>query len=99
MPHDDKNEKLSQDLDQPHPRGTEPATEVGSTPGENFEHADDQPVDERTGRTTSERDDAKPKQSEGQVSEASANPTPPVQDPTTTPGVEDTPQTPPDQSH
>ncbi|WP_170970238.1 hypothetical protein [Nocardioides jishulii] len=34
--------------------------------------------------------------SEGQVSESEANPTPPAADPASTPGVKDTPQTPPD---
>lgn len=34
--------------------------------------------------------------SEGQVSESEANPTPPAADPTSTPGVDDTPQTAPD---
>lgn len=99
MPHDDKNEKLTQDLDTPRDRGTEPATEMGATPGENFEQASDQPVDEGSGRT--EKGDAgqKPAQSEGEVSDSMANPTPPVQEPLTTPGVEDTPQTPPDQKN
>lgn len=35
----------------------------------------------------------------GQVSEPEANPVPPGQDPSTTPGVDDTPQTAPDQEH
>lgn len=36
-------------------------------------------------------------QSAGSVSEPEANPTPPGADPSTTPGVDDTPQTAPDQ--
>lgn len=99
MPRDDKNEKLSQDLDTPRERGTEPETEMGATPGENFEHASDQPVDETGGRVEQGDEQEAATPSDGQVSDPMANPTPPVQEPMTTPGVEDTPQTPPDQKH
>lgn len=93
----DKDEKLSQDLDKPRPRGTEPETAMGAASGENYDHTNDQPVDAATGRT-SDASDA-PARSGGEVSDATANPTPPVQEALTTPGVEDTPQTAPDQRH
>lgn len=97
----------------------EEGTSMPHDKDENYEHATDQPVDEKSGRTSggsdakresvhdtsrsaqARTDDSSeaPEQSEGEVSDATANPTPPVQEALTTPGVEDTPQTPPDQRH